>query len=69
MPKMEPHQSTMTTHHGFDENDGGLHLKFKSGDTYTYPIPHELYKQYQAADSKGKFFNQHIKPKFTGTKV
>jgi KTSC domain len=70
MPKMEPHKSEMTTHHGFDANEGGLHLTFKNGgSTYSYPIPEDLYNEYLAADSKGQFFHKRIKPHFTGTKV
>ncbi len=40
----------------------GLMVKFNSGSVYTYAdVPAEVFDDFKDADSKGKFFNEHIK--------
>ncbi len=56
---------------GFDGSE--IHVQFKTGSTYVYTDPTDeaaeerfdmgaLFEDFAHADSKGKFFTQHIKP-------
>lgn len=48
----------------------GLYVKFKTSGLYFYKdVSQELYLDLMNAESKGKFFNTHIKPKFGFEKV
>ena len=45
--------------------EGALRVVTKSGRRYTFVgIPHSLWKQLEASDSKGSFINAHIKGRF-----
>ena len=49
--------------------DGVLSVEFKSGATYDYHgVSPDLHAQFMSADSHGRFFSQHIRPKFDGKK-
>jgi hypothetical protein len=61
MPKMNPHDSSVTTHHGYDDKTEEIHLTFKSGETHAYRTPKETYDKFLQAGSKGKFFNQNLR--------
>lgn len=61
MTKMYPHDSSVTTNHGYDDKTEELHLTFKSGETHAYRVSKEFYDRYLQADSKGKFFNQNLR--------
>ena len=52
----------------YDDNAWILTLVFKSnGDVRTYPdFPPELFSEFEASDSKGKFYNANIKGQFDG---
>jgi len=42
-----------------------LEVEFSSGDIYTYcDVPEDLYRQLLSAESKGRFFNRMIRPRF-----
>ena len=42
-----------------------LHLNFRSGSTYRYfDVPHAVVQELIAAESKGAYFNQHIRNRF-----
>jgi hypothetical protein len=46
--------------------DGEMEVKFKSGKTYRFvSVPKEVFEAFMNADSKGKYFNQHIKAFYT----
>lgn len=67
---LQPVQSGMLTAIGYDKDTSTLHVQFPKGDIYRYPgFPQELWEQFQAAESKGKFFAASIRGKFSGTKV
>lgn len=70
---MEMHEikdSSMFSHHGFDEEAGEIHLTFhQGGATHAYPVTKEQYEQFKAAPSAGKWFHQHIRGKIEGRKV
>jgi hypothetical protein len=39
-----------------------LYLRFRSGDVYCYRgVPTERYRELLAADSKGRYFREHIR--------
>jgi hypothetical protein len=39
-----------------------LYLRFRSGDVYCYrSVPAERYRERLAADSKGRYFREHIR--------
>ncbi len=49
----------------YDETKLTLELEFRSGERYRYSrVPLELYRQLMNADSKGAFFNSHIRDQF-----
>ncbi len=49
--------------------NGTLTIRFKGGGTYDYPdVPAELHDKFVNAESCGKFFQEHIRGKFTGKK-
>jgi hypothetical protein len=52
----------------YDDNAWILTLVFKSnGDVRSYPdFPPELFSEFEASDSKGKFYNANIKGQFDG---
>lgn len=46
-------------------NGGLLVIRFTRGGTYVYEgVPSEIYQSLMQADSKGKYFEQHIKGQF-----
>jgi hypothetical protein len=47
-----------------------LDVEFTSGTRYRYfAVPAQLFEEFLAADSKGVFFNQRIKPYYPCTKL
>jgi len=40
---------------------GRLRLTFPSGKTYSYKISEELYARFMQAESKGRFYHEHIR--------
>lgn len=40
---------------------GRLKLTFPSGKTYEYRVSEDLYQRFLQAESKGRFFHQHIR--------
>lgn len=43
--------------------NGTLHVKYNNGKTYQHPgVPKNKVDALLAAESKGKYFNTHIKP-------
>lgn len=46
----------------YNENRQDLQVSFKSGKLYIYtPVSQAFFNKLSKAESKGKFFNQHIK--------
>ena len=47
-----------------------LQVKFVSGETYLYSaVPESVYVSLMSAESKGRYFNQHIRSQYTYAKV
>jgi hypothetical protein len=50
----------------FDELTHRLYVTFTSGKTYTYyRVPRSVYQRFVHAASKGMFFNDYIKDRYT----
>ncbi len=41
--------------------EGHLRLTFPGGKTYAYRVSEELYRSFLEADSKGRYFHDHIR--------
>ena len=63
--KMHPLNSSNILSVGYDDKAAFLRVEFrrKEGSVfYTYPgIPHSIFDGIRAAESPGKYFNQHIR--------
>ena len=68
MPEMHYVDSTNIEAIGYDEAQHELHVRFlKSGDTYVYSnVEAWVWDEFLRADSKGKYFGQHIKNSYSG---
>jgi hypothetical protein len=63
-------QSTSLNAATYQEQRAVLELEFGSGAIYRYAgIPEQVYRELLNAESKGRYFNQHIRNRFTHTKV
>jgi uncharacterized protein YuzE len=59
MPRVD---SSVMTRVEYDDSTHELDIKFSSGKTYRYfEVPAEVYASLLDAESKGEFFNEHIK--------
>ena len=55
---------------GYDKETHTLEIEFVSGKVFQYlSFPEELYKHFNDAPSKGKFFTQNIKGTYIGVEV
>jgi len=55
---------------GYNPNSDTLEIEFSSGGVYWYTdVPQEIYDALMAAESKGKYFGQHIKGKYQCVKI
>jgi hypothetical protein len=55
---------------GYDENSNTLEVEFHSGAVYQYfDVPLNVYNGMIEADSKGKYFAQHIKGYYRYVKI
>jgi hypothetical protein len=55
---------------GYEESALLLEVEFHSGEVYRYfDVPARLVLELLRADSIGRFFNAHIRPKFAFEKV
>lgn len=63
--KIIPVKSSAMTKIGYDGNN--LFIKFIKTDWYRFPdVPETLFDEFSNAQSKGKFFHEHIRPNFDG---
>lgn len=54
----------------YDRSQALLHLSFRNGTNYRYSdVPAEVYDQLLLAESKGRFFNLHIRNRYAYTKI
>lgn len=58
-------QSRLLARMAYDPNQTILQLEFRSGTVYQYfQVPHQTYQDLFQADSKGAYFNRHIRSVF-----
>lgn len=58
--------SSMISSIGYDSQSSTLEIEFKGGVVWDYPgFPEYLWYEFEASDSKGKFFHQNIKEQYT----
>lgn len=63
--RMTPIQSSMVSHHGYDQRTKSMHLTFRDGKTYRYAgVPQETYDALTQAKSFGQHFAAHIRGKY-----
>lgn len=68
--EMVPQDSTSIAAAGYDAARKVLRIRFVSGRTYDYlDVPAEAFEALKAAESKGRFVNYVIKPRFKFRKV
>jgi hypothetical protein len=69
MPRVDL-QSTSLNAATYQDQSALLELEFRSGAVYRYSgVPAQTYQQLLMAESKGRYFNQHIRNRFTVTKI
>ena len=50
----------------YEDLTAALDITFSSGKTYTYYlVPRDVYERFVAASSKGEFFNEQIKNRYS----
>ncbi len=69
MECVELHSKTLKTA-VYQPKDAWLELEFRSGAIYRYlRVPQEIYQQLLQAESKGRYFNEHIRDRFPTVKI
>jgi hypothetical protein len=67
---LHPMPSSSIAAAGYDARAAVLRIRFMGGGTYDYlGVPEELYAALEEADSKGRFVNGVIKPRFPYRRV
>ena len=62
--------SSVIRWYGFDPETGSLEIEFVSGSQYRYSgIPRSTLEALEAAPSKGRFFDAHIRERFQTERV
>ncbi|GEK80667.1 KTSC domain-containing protein [Agrococcus baldri] len=65
MPRMQPVESSSIEAVGFEPTRNELTVRFVGGGTYVYGmVPRSVFDDLLAAESKGRFVNQRIKPRY-----
>lgn len=58
--------SSMIMSYGYDLETCILEIEFRNGEIWQYhDFPEYMWYEFQAADSKGKYFHANIKKEFT----
>ena len=66
----EPVSSSMIAAIGYDEETETLEVEFASGAVYRYRgIHQDVFEDFRAAPSKGRFFNHHIRDAYPWEEV
>ena len=69
MPRVDL-QSTSLNAATYQEQSALLELEFRSGAIYRYiGVPLQVYQELVLSESKGRYFNEHIRNRFTYTKI
>lgn len=63
-------KSKASTTYSYEPADQSLTVTFENGSSYIYAgVPADVYAQVEAAESKGKAFNELVKGKYQVTKA
>jgi len=63
-------QSTVLHAASYRDRGALLDLEFRSGEIYRYAgVPAQTYRELLLAESQGRYFNTHIRPRFAYTKI
>ena len=63
-------QSTSLNAATYQDQSASLELEFRSGAIYRYRgVPEQVYQELLSAESKGRYFNQHIRNRFTYAQI
>jgi hypothetical protein len=63
-------QSTSLNAATYEGQDAFLELEFRNGAIYRYlGVPEQVYQELLSAESKGQYFNQHIRNRFPYAKI
>lgn len=63
-------QSTALKAVTYQDQSAHLELEFRSGAIYRYSaVPALVYQELLRAESKGRYFNQHIRNRFTQAQI
>jgi len=49
--------------------DGAMIIEFHRGASYSYNVPVSIFRALTTAESVGRFFSQHVRKQYTGTKL
>lgn len=63
VPTMRPVVSSCVAAIGYDERVLEVYVEFHNGRTYAYAgVPRSIWREFENADSKGRFVNLVLKP-------
>jgi hypothetical protein len=69
MPRVDL-QSTSLSAATYQEQSASLELEFRSGAIYRYiGVSAQVYQELLHSESKGRYFNHHIRNRFTYTQI
>jgi lysyl-tRNA synthetase class 2 len=54
---------------GFDASTNELEIEFTSGEVYRYAVPARVHRELLAAESPGRYFQAHIRPRYPAWQV
>ncbi|HEY6550308.1 MAG TPA: KTSC domain-containing protein [Solirubrobacterales bacterium] len=70
VPKMNPVDSSCVAKIGYDPNAEEAYVEFHDSGLYAYRgVPARVFEAFVAAESKGTFVNEVIKPRYPFRKV
>ena len=70
MPEMTAVDSSWVAAIGYEENEREVHIALIEGSVYAYgAVPPDVWRLFLAADSKGTFVNEVLKPRYEVRKL
>lgn len=68
--KLQEVQSSTLKSFGYEVATGVLAVEFNGGGLYVYQgVPEKVAKEFEASESKGKYFGANIKDRYVTTKI
>jgi hypothetical protein len=70
MPQMLSVESSCVAAAGYENHSETVYVEYAGGERYAYaPVPHVIWRAFQAAGSKGRFVNAVLKPNFPARRL